>query len=276
MSNFADDLDVAINWVRDADALLVTAGAGIGIDSSLPDFRGPQGFYGAYPGLQRSRLGFQDVANPQAFTRDPRQAWGFYGHRLRLYRNTRPHQGFAILREIGTNMQHGAFVYTSNVDGQFEQAGFAADRIVECHGSIHYLQCLAACSNKIWPADDVHPVVDEAHCRLLSPLPVCPCCGALARPNILMFEDWTWIPERMQLQQARLARWLQAAKRPVVIEIGAGTAIPAVRRKGESLCARLIRINLREAEVYGPNEIGIALGALDALRAFQVGAAPPN
>ena len=269
MPNLEHDLDLAVSWIRDADALLVTAGAGIGIDSGLPDFRGPQGFYGAYPGLQRSRLGFHDIANPQAFSRDPHQAWGFYGHRLQLYRNTRPHQGFAILRELETHMQHGAFVYTSNVDGQFEQASFAANRIVECHGSIHYFQCLAACFDEIWPADDIHPVVDEAHCRLLSPLPLCPRCGGLARPNILMFDDWTWIPKRTELQQFWLARWLQIPKRPLVIEIGAGTAISAVRRKGKSLPTRVIRINLREAEVQGPNEIGIALSALDALQALH-------
>lgn len=70
-------------------------------------------------------------------------------------------------------------------------------------------------------------------------------------------------------QKARLARWLQVSKRPVVIEIGAGTAISAVRLKGESLHARLVRINPREAEVQGPNEIGIALGASDALQALH-------
>ena len=30
--------------IRAADGLLITAGAGIGVDSGLPDFRGPQGF----------------------------------------------------------------------------------------------------------------------------------------------------------------------------------------------------------------------------------------
>ncbi|WP_344764560.1 SIR2 family NAD-dependent protein deacylase [Actimicrobium antarcticum] len=269
MPDLPASLDLAASWIHDADALLITAGAGIGIDSGLPDFRGPQGFWGAYPGLRQPGLGFEDIANQQAFERDPRQAWGFYGHRLQLYRSTRPHEGFGILRELGRRMPHGVFVFTSNVDGQFEQAGFDAARMVECHGSIHHLQCLAACSTAIWSADDFHPVVDEKNCRLLSDLPVCPQCGGLARPTILMFDDWTWLPERTELQQRRMAHWLQMMARLVVIEIGAGTAIPSARRKGESQHARLIRINLREAEVRGPQEIGIALGALDALQALQ-------
>lgn len=64
-----------------------------------------------------------------------------------------------------------------------------------------------------------------------------------------MFEDWSWILNRTMQQQARLARWLQGPKRVIVIEVGAGTAISAMRRKGKSLHTRLVRINLQEAEV---------------------------
>ena len=42
--------------VASADALLVCAGAGMGVDSGLPDFRGDEGFWRAYPALGRARL----------------------------------------------------------------------------------------------------------------------------------------------------------------------------------------------------------------------------
>ena len=87
--------------IRQADGLLITAGAGIGVDSGLPDFRGPQGFWGAYPALGRARIAFEAIANPAAFASQPRLAWGFYGHRLNLYRRTVPHEGFRILQRIG-------------------------------------------------------------------------------------------------------------------------------------------------------------------------------
>ena len=73
----AADLARAAGWLRAADGLLITAGAGIGIDSGLPDFRGPGGFWAAYPALGRARIEFTEIANPAAFTRDPRLAWGF-------------------------------------------------------------------------------------------------------------------------------------------------------------------------------------------------------
>ncbi|WP_232429547.1 tyrosine-type recombinase/integrase [Noviherbaspirillum autotrophicum] len=37
-------------------------------------------------------------------------------------------------------MVYRAFVYTRNVDGQFQEAGFDASRVVACHGAIHWLR----------------------------------------------------------------------------------------------------------------------------------------
>ena len=57
--------------VRAADAMLITAGAGMGVDSGLPDFRGDQGFWKAYPPFERLGVSFVDMANPAWFARDP-------------------------------------------------------------------------------------------------------------------------------------------------------------------------------------------------------------
>ncbi len=177
--------------IAQADGLLLTAGAGFGVDSGLPDFRGTQGFWRAYPALGAAGIRFEEIANPAAFAHDPELAWGFYGHRLNLYRATVPHAGFDILRGMGERLRAGVFVFTSNVDGQFQKAGFAPERIVECHGSIHHLQCAILCCAAIWAADALRLEVDAAACRARSALPRCPHCGGLARPNILMFGDWS-------------------------------------------------------------------------------------
>src|SRR5262245_47666098 len=100
--------------IRGAEALLVTAGAGMGVDSGLPDFRGTQGFWRAYPLYEELGLDFPAMANPRWFANDPAFAWGFYGHRLMLYRTTAPHDGFRILLGWARRMLHGAFVFTSN------------------------------------------------------------------------------------------------------------------------------------------------------------------
>lgn len=256
----------ASRWIADADSLLITAGAGMGVDSGLPDFRGTEGFWRAYPALARSGLHFEQIASPHSFLRQPRLAWGFYGHRLDLYRRTEPHEGFHLLRRWGEVKRHGAFVFTSNVDGQFQKAGFSDDRVCEAHGSIHHLQCLDGCSDEIWPASDFAPRVDVERCELVGEPPRCPSCGAIARPNVLMFGDFRWVSERTDAQHGRLNRWRRAVARPLVIELGAGTTIPTVRWFAERVGCRYVRINLREPEVPDDRGIGLQGGALAVLR----------
>jgi NAD-dependent SIR2 family protein deacetylase len=189
--------------------LLIGAGAGMGVDSGLPDFRGAHGFWRAYPPYAKLGLDFAALADPRWFRDDPELAWGFYGHRLGLYRRTRPHRGFRILRRWADCMPGGWFVYTSNVDGQFQRAGFDPDRVVEDHGAIDRMQCTGDCGVGVFPADGYTVRVDGATMRAVGPLPACPSCGALARPNILMFGDRDWDPSRADAQRSRLG------KRPV-------------------------------------------------------------
>jgi len=255
--------------ITEADGLLVTAGAGMGVDSGLPDFRGTQGFWRAYPALWRARIAFESIASPAAFEADARLAWGFYGHRLALYRRTEPHEGFAILKQIGGSMKNGTFVLTSNVDGQFAKAGYSGDRVCEIHGSIHHLQCMRGCTDEIWPAEDFAPEIDEEKCLLRSALPACPRCKGLARPNILMFGDWGWIESRQQVQYAALHAWLRKLTRPVIVEIGAGTAIPSVRHFGEAARGTLIRINPTEPGLPKGKGFGLRMGGLEGIRRLR-------
>lgn len=271
----------AAEAIAAADALLITAGAGMGVDSGLPDFRGTEGFWRAYPPYKALGLRFEELANPGWFHRDPELAWGFYGHRLNLYRSTEPHDGFRILLSWVVSKPHDAFVFTSNVDGQFQKAGFEEARIAECHGSIHHMQCLGECGAALRPADEFEIEVDAKTMHARPPLPACGHCGAMLRPNVLMFGDWAWDGTRTDAQYGRLTNWLRGLgsdlSRLAIVECGAGTAIPTVRHTGESLVhdygATLVRINVREPHVP-PGQIGIAAGAETALKqvAAHIGA----
>lgn len=266
--NLDEQYQLAAEALISADALLIGAGAGMGVDSGLPDFRGPEGFWKAYPPFRGRR--FHEVSTPHWFQTDPQLAWGFFGHRLHLYRTAIPHEGFQILRRWSKRYSHGSFVFTSNVDGQFQKSGFADDRIVECHGSIHHLQCTHACNDDIRPVGDLQVEIDLKTIRATSSLPSCPACGELARPNILMFGDSGWIEDRTDDQWKRWQSWLQKANssRLVTIELGAGMAIPTVRIECESQPGTLIRVNPSEADVR-PGGISLPVGALTALRAID-------
>jgi NAD-dependent SIR2 family protein deacetylase len=268
MPELSQLLQQAAEAIRSADALLIGAGAGMGVDSGLPDFRGPEGFWRAYPPFHGRR--FAEISNPIWFQRDPEQAWGFFGHRLNLYRSTAPHAGFEIVRRWGESLRFGCFVFTSNVDGHFHRAGFPPGRILECHGSINFLQCADGCSDAIWPAADTVVAVDEETIRARPPLPRCIHCGQLARPNILMFGDRGWHSHRSDEQERRYHDWLETVRgqRLAVLEFGAGTGVPTVRLECETRGGRLIRVNPRDTNAPA-DSIVLPCGALEAIRAID-------
>jgi NAD-dependent SIR2 family protein deacetylase len=265
-------LNAAAAAIRTAEALIITAGAGMGVDSGLPDFRGNEGFWNAYPPYRNLGLSFVETANPVHFQRDPAFAWGFYGHRTNLYRHTVPNPGFTILRDWIKRFHLSPFVVTSNVDGQFQKAGFSEEEILEVHGSIHHLQCLRPCCATIWPNTEEIDI-DETSMRARH-LPRCPHCHGVARPNILMFNDFSWLDERSRQQEEHFQSFLhqQQGKQLVVIEIGAGTAIPTIRATSEQIGrapqATVIRINLREAEIPPPH-LSLPCGGLAGLIALD-------
>src|SRR5262245_61181865 len=139
MSSIELMLDRAAERLRESDCLIITAGAGMGVDSGLPDFRGRSGLWNMEGGR------FIDVSTPWTFQEYPRQAWGFYGHFLNLCRAATPHDGFQVLRKLAQRLP--TWIFTSNVDGHFQRAGLPAERIVECHGSLGRLQCFKRCTD---------------------------------------------------------------------------------------------------------------------------------
>ncbi len=264
-----ENINRAKQLLKEADAIFITAGAGMGVDSGLPDFRGVEGFWNAYPKIKELGLKFEEMANPKCFKKDPQLAWAFYGHRLHLYRDTKPHEGFKKLLDLSHNKKYGAFIFTSNVDGQFQKAGFKEEQIMECHGSIHHLQCIDNCSSKLWSANSTHIKIKEDF-KVKKPLPHCPDCTKVSRPNILMFGDFGWNYARTDFQRERLKLWINTIEKNnaklAIVEIGAGTAVPTVRNTSEQIAKNfnvpLIRINPREN--FGA-EIRLDMGALEAL-----------
>jgi NAD-dependent SIR2 family protein deacetylase len=262
----------AAEAVKNARALVMTAGAGMGVDSGLPDFRGEHGFWRAYPMYERLGINFSGAANPAHFNSDPAFGWGFYGHRTNLYRETVPHAGFHLLLDWCRRFGLDRFVVTSNVDGQFQKAGFPEAAILEVHGSIHHLQCTSPCSPDIWDNEETIPV--DLSTMRAAHIPRCIHCSRTARPNILMFGDWSWLSERTAGQERRFDEFVceQRGRNMVVIEMGAGTAIPTIRHTSEELGRRIgatvIRINPREAQIV-PSHISLPCGALQGLRGIE-------
>lgn len=255
----------AANNIKSAESILILTGAGMGVDSGLPDFRGKNGFWREYPIFEHLKLNFEDIANPKWFDDDPTLAWGFYGHRLNQYREVIPHAGFSILKQLITKKK--GFVYTTNVDGQFQKAGFDRSSIVELHGSIHHLQCKSLCTHSVIK-NRYNPVIDTNKMRVTNDIVKCEYCDSIMRPNILMFGDCTWSPIRYVEQEYRYREWLNRidVNKLCVIEIGVGTALPILRWITDRFAAKgskCIRIDPQDEYIF--DGIGLRMTALNAL-----------
>ena len=88
-------------------------------------------------------------------------------------------------------------------------------------------------------------------------IPLCKDCGDIARPNILMFNDWGWNEKRTDTQKNRYSAWLANIKKQnkklAIIEIGAGTVILTIRDKGEYLSSKLPRAKTSVLAFFLPN-----------------------
>jgi NAD-dependent SIR2 family protein deacetylase len=259
----------AANIIKQSTAILIGAGAGIGVDSGLPDFRSREGFWEKYPAYEKLNMNFHDLANPSLFHTDPSLAWGFYGHRMTLYKNAIPHKGFSILKKWASKINNNIFIYTTNVDKQFDKAGFDNDRIVEVHGDIQTLQCTTSCGYGRF-SEDLNLKIDTNTMRVVGDLPSCPNCGSMIRPNIMMFNDWSFNDGTPIEQFGRFQKWINTLpnEKLAILEIGVGTKIPVVRIQCEMLSSFLnvpvIRINLNECNMT-QNSIGLKMKAIDAL-----------
>ena len=267
---FKTTINRAAKAVEEAEAIIITSGAGMGVDSGLPDYRGHLGFWRAYPVYEKLGLCFENCSNPYYFQEDPQFAWGYYGHCVNLYRDTVPHDGFHILQKWIKAKNAPYFIVTSNVDAQFQKAGFPEDKIYEVHGSLHWLQCQTLCNVGIWK-NTHHFDVDVSTMRAEGALPVCPGCGKVSRPNALMFGDWLWLSHKAEVQKRELDQFIvaNAEKKVVVIEMGAGLGIPTIRARTERFGREfknttIIRINPREPKIE--NGIAMKCGALEGMQ----------
>ena len=148
-----DGIDLAADMMSMADAVIVASGAGMSLDSKLPDFRNETAWNARYPMFQGRGLTYAHLASHAMLDKNPRLAWGWYASCISMYAESAPHNGYKILKAYSERLKEGLFVYTSNVDGMFARAGFAEDRIVQCHGCMQVLQCSKTAAHGTWTND---------------------------------------------------------------------------------------------------------------------------
>jgi len=167
--------------MRDHQPCVVLTGAGISTESGIPDFRSPTGIWRQYDPMEYATI--------DAFLADPAKVWDFYGKRLTAVAAVEPNDGHRALADLEQRGWVHAIV-TQNVDGLHARAG--SRTVVEVHGSLSTCNCLG-CGTQV--------PFEEALSGL--PLPVCPACGGVLKPGVVMFGEL--LPEEAIGRAVRLA-----------------------------------------------------------------------
>ena len=160
-------------WLAAASTITVLTGAGISTDSGIPDFRGPNGLWTRDPAAAR-------LSDLDAYIAEPevrRRAW--IGRRDHPAWSAEPNAGHRALVDLERTGRLLAIV-TQNIDGLHQRAGSDPARVVEVHGTIHEVVCLA-CDDRTTMRSALARVADgEAD-------PDCQHCGGILKSATISF-----------------------------------------------------------------------------------------
>jgi len=172
MATVPTELEVAA-WLAAASAVTVLTGAGISTESGIPDFRGPQGVWTRNPAAAA-------LSTLDTYLADPavrRRAW-----QARLASpiwRAEPNPGHRALAELERSGRLHAIV-TQNIDGLHQRAGSSPDRVIEIHGTGHWVSCLS-CRTRT-PTPEVLARVAAGE-----PDPPCRACGGIQKSATISF-----------------------------------------------------------------------------------------
>ena len=162
-----DKIIEAKEIIHNSSSITVLTGAGISAESGIPTFRGEQGFW------RQQRP--EDIAIPQAFSRDPKFVWEWYDLRRQTIKEARPNSGHYAIVDL-QNQKSNFSLITQNIDGLHQLAG--SRHIIELHGNIWQIRC-TKCGN----------VEENYEVPIKEIPPKCKKCRMLARPNVVWFGE---------------------------------------------------------------------------------------
>lgn len=208
--------------LRQASRIAALTGAGISAESGVPTFRGAGGLWRNFRA--------EDLATPEAFARDPKLVWEWYGWRRSLIAEAEPNAGHRALADFEQRGRDFTLI-TQNVDGLHDRAG--SRNVLKVHGDIWTQRCVACGRER----EDRSAAIDG--------VPRCAPCGAMERPGVVWFGEG--LPESVW-QRAQDA----AARAQVFLVVGTSAVVyPAAGLAGlaKSAGAAVIEINIAETPV---------------------------
>lgn len=129
-------IDDIAGWLRAARSVVALTGAGISTESGIPDFRGPQGLWTKDPKAEK-------LSNLHHYMNDPEVRVASWQARLvHPAWTAEPNAGHRALAELERKGRLDTLV-TQNIDGLHQKAGSAPERVIEIHGTVREVVCMA-------------------------------------------------------------------------------------------------------------------------------------
>jgi NAD-dependent deacetylase len=209
-----------IQKIKSSSHIVFFTGAGMSAESGIATFRGENGIW--------NKLKPEELANFNAFIKNPKMVWEWYSYRRNIVRNAAPNPGHIAIAEF-QNLIPKVTVITQNIDNLHKRAG--SNIIYELHGNIERNYCIQ-CKT---PYNDIEEHLEIPKCK----------CGGLIRPDVVWFGEY--LPED-QFNGAELA----ASDCDVFFVVGTSAVVyPAASLiyKAKQKGAFLIEINIEETEI---------------------------
>jgi len=175
-----------LQQVRQKKIVFLT-GAGISAESSIPTFRGEEGYWT----VGSKNYHPMDLATNRSFSQMPDSVWCWYLYRRTVCRRAQPNRGHRLLAELEDYLGDRFLLVTQNVDGLHLRAGNSLERTYQVHGNIDFMRCWENCCSELFEIP--HEIGEMERGQDLSEeqktLLVCPRCGGQARPHVLWFDE---------------------------------------------------------------------------------------
>ena len=248
--NYRERIDRAREALSRAGFIVIGGGAGLSeaaglhysgsrFEENFVDFKGRYGMTDMYT------AGFYPFGTQE-------EKWAYWSRHILLNRWAPPALPlykalYALVRD------KNYFVLTTNVDGQFEKAGFDPARTFAVQGDYGQIQCAKGCHDKLYGDETLvrEMAAEQKDCRIPSRLvPKCPVCGGEMEVHVR--KDGYFVQDKAWYEAAdRYDKFIAGAagKRTVFLEAGVGYNTPAIIRFPfeRMVCrndrASLIRIN---------------------------------
>jgi NAD-dependent deacetylase len=154
-----------IERIKSSKHVVFFTGAGISAESGIPTFRGEGGIW--------NKLKPEELANFNAFIKNPKMVWEWYSYRKKIVRESFPNAGHFAIAEF-QNYFPKVTVITQNIDNLHKRAG--SREIFELHGNIERNYCIK-CKTFYNEIEDIPEI------------PICK-CGGLIRPDVVWFGEY--------------------------------------------------------------------------------------